>query len=217
MSGMLEHTGRAFDIIRDAAELEAMPFAELLDMTSVGLRVFEDMRSAFRGAEVRRRRMERGVESSDDDEGSEDDEGLSAGDEEESSEDDGPSLLWGISLDQIDSAVLRFTPGDAVLCKVGGGWVEGTIVKLGYVQSCFPEGRCAPYQIRLGDGRLVFAPVDDDRFVRKLEIADTIADSVANSVTDPVADPIKATVCCGSGTDTSPGGATGPGGATYLY
>ena len=70
---------------------------------------------------------------------------------------------------------------------------------------------------RLGDGRLVFAPVDDDRFVRKLEIADTIADSVANSVTDPVADPTKATVRCGCGTDTSPGGATGPGGATYLY
>ena len=132
---------------------------------------------------------------------SEDDEGLSAGDEEEGSEDDGPSLSWGIRLDQFDSVALRFTLGDAVRCKFGSSWEEGTVVKLGYVQSCFPEGRCAPYQIRLGDGRFIYAPADDDYCIRKLEIADELA-----------AD--NATECCGT---DSPAGATGPGGAKYLY
>jgi len=37
------------------------------------------------------------------------------------------------------------------------------VVKLFYTQSTFPANQCAPYQIRLDDGRLIFAPADEVR------------------------------------------------------
>lgn len=67
-----------------------------------------------------------------------------------------------------DSTQLRFNIGDRVECNCGR-WVKGTIVKHFYVQKTFPEGMCAPYQVRLDDGKLIFAPADVDRVIRKLE------------------------------------------------
>jgi len=67
-----------------------------------------------------------------------------------------------------DSTKLRFQIGDRVECNCGK-WVAGTIIKHFYVQKTFPEGMCAPYQVRLDDGKLIFAPADVDRVIRKLE------------------------------------------------
>ena len=41
------------------------------------------------------------------------------------------------------------------------------MVKLFYQQSSFPEGTCAPYQVKLDDGKLIFAPIDVDRVIRE--------------------------------------------------
>lgn len=56
--------------------------------------------------------------------------------------------------------------GDRVECNCGR-WTAGTVIKLFYTQSSFPPNQCAPYQIRLDDGRLIFAPADEDRVIRK--------------------------------------------------
>jgi len=65
---------------------------------------------------------------------------------------------------------LRFTVGTKVQCKTGhgeDGWSNGTIIKLWYREERWPAGRLAPYQIKLDDGRLIFAPLDDDRVIRE--------------------------------------------------
>jgi len=64
-----------------------------------------------------------------------------------------------------DTTQLRFKVGDRVECNCGS-WKAGTVVKLFYTQSSFPEGTCAPYQVKLDDGKLIFAPMDTDRVVR---------------------------------------------------
>ena len=66
------------------------------------------------------------------------------------------------------TTVLRFAPGDRVLCQCGT-WHPGTIVKLFYTQRNFPPGKCVPYQVRLDDGRLIFTPSDSDGVIRVLE------------------------------------------------
>lgn len=48
-----------------------------------------------------------------------------------------------------------------------GRWTAGSVVKLFYTQSSFPPNSCAPYQIKLDDGRLIFAPADEDRVIRR--------------------------------------------------
>eukprot|EP00747_Dinoflagellata_sp_TGD_P064187 gnl/TRDRNA2_/TRDRNA2_153782_c2_seq2.p1 gnl/TRDRNA2_/TRDRNA2_153782_c2~~gnl/TRDRNA2_/TRDRNA2_153782_c2_seq2.p1 ORF type:complete len:448 (+),score=130.59 gnl/TRDRNA2_/TRDRNA2_153782_c2_seq2:66-1346(+) len=67
--------------------------------------------------------------------------------------------------------MLRFKVGDKVECQTGkGNWSKGEIVALLYRQEGITTalGRgVAPYQIKLDDGRLIFAPVDDDRCIRK--------------------------------------------------
>jgi len=40
------------------------------------------------------------------------------------------------------------------------------VVKHNYREPNWPAGKIAPYQIQLDDGRLIFAPVDDDRVIR---------------------------------------------------
>ena len=58
----------------------------------------------------------------------------------------------------------------AVEAKTGDGtpgvWTSGAVVALNYREDKWPEGRTAPYQIELSDGRLIFAPYDDDCVVR---------------------------------------------------
>ena len=62
---------------------------------------------------------------------------------------------------------LRFTVGTAVLCRIGPQeWSPGTVQKLWYRESNWPDGAYAPYQIKLQDGREIFAPQDMDQVIR---------------------------------------------------
>lgn len=64
---------------------------------------------------------------------------------------------------------LRFRVGDKVECNTGN-WSKGEVVALLYreqgIRSDLGEG-VAPYQIKLDNGTLIFAPMDDDRVIRK--------------------------------------------------
>jgi len=44
----------------------------------------------------------------------------------------------------------------------------GTVVQLHYSETHWPRGRVVPYQVKLDDNRLIFAPIDDDRVIRAL-------------------------------------------------
>jgi len=72
-----------------------------------------------------------------------------------------------IKITEKDTTVLRFPVGTRVECNCGA-WKPGVVVKHFYVQSSFPEGMCVPYQVKLDDGKLIFAPADVDRVVRQL-------------------------------------------------
>ena len=63
---------------------------------------------------------------------------------------------------------LRFAAGDRVICYTGT-WEVGVVSSLLYVNSAFPVGWCAPYQLRLDDGSELYAPNDTDVCVRRLE------------------------------------------------
>ena len=83
--------------------------------------------------------------------------------------------------DQIASLNLRFTVGEDVICNLGDGRVgEGVVVKRFYRETDWPHGQYAAYQIRLhhtdGDGNsLIYAPRDDNCYVKRLESAEKIA------------------------------------------
>ena len=53
----------------------------------------------------------------------------------------------------------RFEIGQAVEAKTGEAepWLGGEVVALDYRQDDWPAGRTVPYQIKLSDGRLIFA------------------------------------------------------------
>jgi hypothetical protein len=51
-----------------------------------------------------------------------------------------------------------------------GPWTEGIVVQLFYAQSSFPPNQCAPYQIKLDDGRLIFALTDENRVIRRVRM-----------------------------------------------
>ena len=70
-----------------------------------------------------------------------------------------------IKEEDIATTTLRFAVGTRVECNCGG-WEPGTIVKVFYRQSSFPPGTVAPYQIRLDNGKLIYAPIDEDRVIR---------------------------------------------------
>jgi len=65
---------------------------------------------------------------------------------------------------------LRFQVGDRVECRIGPhpvkGWAPGRIVKLYYSEPSWPPNMVVPYQIALHDGRLIFAPQDNDQLIR---------------------------------------------------
>jgi len=65
----------------------------------------------------------------------------------------------------VATTTLRFEVGTRVECNCGG-WEAGTIVKQFYRQSSFPPGTFAPYQVRLDNGKLIYAPIDEDRVCR---------------------------------------------------
>jgi len=67
-----------------------------------------------------------------------------------------------------DVKALRFGVGDRVECNVGV-WQPGTIIKTHYKEPSFEAGFTAPYQIQLDMGNLIFAPDDEDRYIRKID------------------------------------------------
>ena len=74
---------------------------------------------------------------------------------------------WAEGAEEVeDKDELRFEIGQAVEANTGEAWVGGVVVALNYREDEWPEGRTAPYQIELSDGRLIFAPYDDDSIVR---------------------------------------------------
>lgn len=63
---------------------------------------------------------------------------------------------------------LRFKVGDAVSCNTGKKeWIAGKIVAQMYREEGMPSGVVAPYQVLLDNGDLIFAPMDDDRVIRR--------------------------------------------------
>jgi len=62
--------------------------------------------------------------------------------------------------------MLRFTIGADVECNTGGGWQKGKVVQLMYRDEGMPPGMVAPYQVKLAEGGLIYAPEDDDKLVR---------------------------------------------------
>jgi hypothetical protein len=62
---------------------------------------------------------------------------------------------------------LRFDVGSRVLCRLGpNAWTPGTVVMLWYREDNWPPGSFAPYQVKLDDGRLIFAPADMDQVIK---------------------------------------------------
>ena len=104
-----------------------------------------------------------------------------------------------IRLADADKTTLRFPIGTRVECNCGS-WKPGTIAKHFYAQKSFPEGMCVPYQVRLDDNKLIFAPADEDRVVRALVgedplVADPFEEEYLDDAKD--ADKLPVTVITG--------------------
>ena len=61
---------------------------------------------------------------------------------------------------------LRFKVGDVVECRTENGFEAGQITALMYRDEFMPTGVVAPYQVQLVSGDLIWAPEDDDAFIR---------------------------------------------------
>jgi len=61
---------------------------------------------------------------------------------------------------------LRFGVGDKVQCNTGGKFQKGEVVSLMYREEGMQPGMIAPYQVRLLDGTLIFAPEDTEEVIR---------------------------------------------------
>ena len=107
-----------------------------------------------------------------------------------------------MALIPIGEGKLRFAIDDTVLCNCAGGWTDGKIVAHYYRQTNFPTGYCAAYQVRLNDGRMIFAPRDEsciikpglallevywDRFFEAALAAGNIAEQHMDKLSDRVA------------------------------
>ena len=68
----------------------------------------------------------------------------------------------------IQASQLRFDVGHRVFCNTGN-WSPGTIVEQWYREPTWPAGRSVPYQVKLDDGGLVYAPYDDDVIIRSAD------------------------------------------------
>ena len=76
------------------------------------------------------------------------------------------ACLWSAEAQQKKLDALRFKVGDRVECNAARGWSKGTIVALLYRNPGMPAGFVAPYQIKLDNGDLIYAPMDDDRVIK---------------------------------------------------
>eukprot|EP00937_MAST-01D_sp_MAST-1D-sp2_P000582 g582.t1 len=74
--------------------------------------------------------------------------------------------IWSEEKQRAKVEALRFAVGQRVEANAAGGWSPGTVVKLLYRGPGMPAGFVAPYQIKLDNGSLIYAPVDDDRVVK---------------------------------------------------
>ena len=70
------------------------------------------------------------------------------------------------SCDQPKRRELRFHIGQRVLCSYEEAWELGTVLQHYYRESEWIQNRIAPYRIELDNGRLIYAPLDDDRVIR---------------------------------------------------
>lgn len=65
---------------------------------------------------------------------------------------------------------LRFGLGARVECRISENpvdpWSIGTVVLHQYREPAWSCGTCAPYQVKLDDGRFIFAPQDSDEVIR---------------------------------------------------
>ena len=67
-----------------------------------------------------------------------------------------------------DPTSLRFATGTRVKCRTGeDSWSPGRVLQHNYREPHFPPGMYAAYQVKLDDGRLIFAPKDDDMIIRR--------------------------------------------------
>ena len=67
---------------------------------------------------------------------------------------------------------LRWKVGDDVECwwrnsDAPGCWLRGTVLSHWWRSEQWPKGQYAPYQVRLSNGTLIFAPRDDDSCIRE--------------------------------------------------
>ena len=64
---------------------------------------------------------------------------------------------------------LRYGIGDRVACNTGGPeWSKGKVVALMYRDPHMPPGMVAPYQVKLDDGGLIYAPADEECVIQKV-------------------------------------------------
>ena len=63
---------------------------------------------------------------------------------------------------------LRFKIGDRVECNMSGGERKsGTVIQLMWRDEEMDQGQVCPYKVRLDDGSVTWAPVDEDDVIRK--------------------------------------------------
>jgi G3E family GTPase len=62
---------------------------------------------------------------------------------------------------------LRFGIGQKVECYTGSTWEKGEVVALLYRDDTMDDGVVAPYQIRLDDDGMIYAPADVEQVIRK--------------------------------------------------
>merc|ERR1712238_299446 len=68
---------------------------------------------------------------------------------------------------QKDLPKLRFKVKQRVECNMGGQkWMKGTVVKLWVLQNNSGEYAYSPYQVRLDDGTVVYAPQDHEMIIK---------------------------------------------------
>ena len=77
-----------------------------------------------------------------------------------------PGQLMLVPISESEFMRLRFAIGSLVECQTEDGWQPGTVTRHWYTQKSFPQNMCAPYQVRLDTGKMIFAPMDEDQFIR---------------------------------------------------
>ena len=70
----------------------------------------------------------------------------------------------------VEEKALRFGRGARVVCNTGRNseepWEAGTVVALYHSEEGWAPGEVVPYQVRLNDGTLIYAPFDADGCIR---------------------------------------------------